>query len=328
MTRPHAPPDGSGAKTALDHPNWPAAPTRIPSASDERTRSANDDDVELGWLGRTLVRRWRLLLLTIVAGTGITAALVLMSPMQYEAAATLMVQGSAASPSSNANAVRNLLTGSAVLSSVNTTLESEQLRASLDTRSIRVDPVAGTTLVRVRVQATDAAAASRAVALLAERGAVAARDMREKALKTARPALDTDVSEAAKHLEATEQRVLEFRRQARIEVLESQVARQLEAKRAADPIGRDLLDELYQRQFELTRLERQVRIAEQLYAAQLVQGRQSNATQALPLIELADATIEPAAPVGRDIPRKLALGLVLSLLLGSGLVVLLEAARS
>jgi uncharacterized protein involved in exopolysaccharide biosynthesis len=315
-------------KAGLDHHTWPAAPARIPDGGDERQRAASEDEVDLGWLWTTLVRRWRLLLAAIVVGTGITAALVLLSPPLYEAAATLVVPGSAASPSSNANAVRNVLTGSAVLSNVNTALESEQFRASLDTGSILVDPVGGTTLVRLRVRATDAAAASRAVPLLAERGAAAAREMREKALKTARPALDTDVEDAAKRLEGSEQRLLEFRRQARIEVLESKVARQLEARRTAATIDRDLLNELYQRQFELRRLEREVRIAEQVYAAQLVRGRQADTVQAVPLIELADATIGPAAPVGRDVPRKVALAFVLSLLLGSGLVVFLEAARS
>jgi uncharacterized protein involved in exopolysaccharide biosynthesis len=298
------------------------------AAADEQRRLATEDDIDLGWLWSTLVRRWRLLLATIVAGTGITAALVLMSPPRYEAVATLVVQGSAASPSANANAVRNVLTASAVRGSVNATLESEQFRVSLDPGSILVDPVVGTALVRLRVQATDAAAASRAAALLAERGAAAARDMREKALKTARSALDVEVEAAAKRLEGAEQRLLEFRRQSRIEVVESQVARQLEAKRAAATIDRDLLDELYQRQFELKRLERHVRIAEQVYAAQLVRGRQSDVIEAVPLIEPADRTTGPATEVGRDVPRRLALGFVVSLLLGGGLVVLLEATRS
>ncbi len=193
-------------------------PQVISAAADERRRLATEDDIDLGWLWNTLVRRWRLLLVTIVVGTSITAALVLMSPPRYEAVATLVVRGSAASPSANANAVRNVLTASAVRGSVNATLDSEQFRISLDTGSIHVDPVVGTTLVRLRVQAIDAAAAARAAALLAERGAAAARDMREKALTTARPALDVDVEAAAKRLEGLEQRLLEFRRQSRIEV--------------------------------------------------------------------------------------------------------------
>ena len=304
------------------------SPQVMSAEADERRPLATADDIDLGWLWSMLVRRSRLLLVTIVVGTSITAALVLMSPPRYEAVATLVVQGSAASPSANANAVRNVLTASAVRGSVTATLESEQFRVALDTDSILVDPVVGTTLMRLRVQATDAGAASRAAALLAERGAAAARDMREKALRTARPALEADVDEAAKRLEASEQRLLEFRRQARIEVLESRVARQLETKRAAAPIDGDLLDELYQRQFELKRLERQVRMAEQVYAAQLVRDRQSDAVQVMPLVEVADATMGAAAPIERDVPRKLALGFVLSLLLGSGFVVLLEATRS
>ena len=300
----------------------------IPAAADERRRLANDDDVELAWVWSALVRRWPLLLVTILVGTAIAAAWVLMSPARYEASATLAVQGSAASPASNANAVRNVLTAPAVRSSVNAALASEQFRVSLDTGSILVDPVVGTTLVRMRVRAIDAAAASRAATLLAERGAVAARELREKVLTTARPTLDADVTQASKDLEAAEQRVLEFRRQARIEVLESQVARQIEASRGSAPGGRDLLAELYQRQFELRRLEREARIAEQVYAALLVRGRQSDAIQAVPLIELADGTTGAATEVDRDVPRRLALGLVLSFLLGAGLVVLMEATRS
>jgi uncharacterized protein involved in exopolysaccharide biosynthesis len=375
----------------IDQHNWPATASRRPPI--ERRHASTDDEIDLGWLWGALARRWRLLIAVVVLGTGLTAAPVLLSPPLYEATATLLVPGPAASASSNANAVRNVFTSSSVLDKVTKALEAEQLHASLSAGSVLADPVAGTPLVRLRVQTHDPAAASRAAALLTEHGAVAAREMRAKALETARPLLDTDVDAAAKHLEAAEQRFLEFRRQARIEVLESEIQGQLAARRAVDAIDGDLLrerarlqaatgemkelqrpaparqdqqaalmtavariaaesriaisaletakkqaggddgvtkslDELYRRQTELKRMERQLEVAEQAYAAQLARSHQSDAMAAVPLIESAESTIGPATSIGRDVSRKLALGGVLSLLVGVALVVFREAARS
>jgi hypothetical protein len=377
--------------TEIGQHDWPATSAR--HAPVERRHVSTDDEIDLGWLWGALARRWRLLTAVAILGSGLTAALVLLSPPLYEATATLVVSRPAASASSNANAVRSVFTSSSVLTKVTKSLEAEQLHASLSAGSILVDPVAGTPLVRLRVQTHDPGAASRAAVLLIEHGAAAAREMRAKALDTARPMLDADVDAAAKQLEAAEQRLLEFRRQARIEVLESQIQGQLAARRAADAIDGDLqrerarlqaattemkdlqrpdasrqdqqaallsalariaaesritisaletakrhagnnggemksLDELYRRQIELKRMERQLGIAEQAYAAHAARSSQANAMAEVPLIESGDSTLGTATSIGRDVSRKLALGSVLSLLIGVGLVVVREAARS
>jgi uncharacterized protein involved in exopolysaccharide biosynthesis len=300
----------------------------------------DDDEIDLRWVQQLLARRRGTLIAATVLGVLVTAVLALVSPRQYEAMGTLLVSGSSGTGSGNANAVRTVLTAPSVLGGVNQTLSSEG-HPPVDAGAIAVDPSGAASLVRLRVRLGDPGAAQRAAILLVERGGAAAREMRAKVLKNVRPTLDTELQEAAKQLEASEQRLLEFRRQARLEVLQSDLETELTARRGTPGNGtglsltRDkpsteelqrLLNELYQRELELKRVEREVDVAERVYAARMVRARESDALQSVPLFELAES-VAPGASLGRDLTRKLALGLVVGLLLGLALIVMAEAVR-
>lgn len=324
--------------TSLEQTRTPARDSRSPGVA-QRNRPAalgrtDDEEIDLRWVAGVGRRRWRLLIAVAGAGVAATAALVLLTPRQYEAGATLALSGPAATGSSNALAVRTVLTSPAVIEAVRTALGTEGLSTALDAGSIFVDVVINTSLVRLRVRMTEPAAASRAAVLLAQRGVAIGRNLRQRDAQAVAAGADVDLLAASRALEDAERAVIQFRQTSRIEVLRAEVEAGL-ARRARPPAGNlrpqpdagDVpgLTELYEREMELERLRRALTIAEQVYVAQAVRSRQLQARGTLPAMEMVETTVPAGAPVPREIGRKLALGAVLSLLIAAALAVAAEA---
>jgi uncharacterized protein involved in exopolysaccharide biosynthesis len=173
-------------------------------------------------------RRWKVLVIGLLAGSAVAVLVNLLAPRKYEAWATVLV--------TDARSLERGPWRSALVPSVRALLENQMLAAQLVREfrldaephdldaeeflrdALRVEDVKGTDVIRVRVRLRDPALAARVADRLAALGLELNRRVTRDEASSQRDALKTELETARGRMQDLERALLEFKQRAQIEV--------------------------------------------------------------------------------------------------------------
>lgn len=197
-----------------------------------RARREEDDlelegEIDLGYYYRVFGRHWKPILLGAFVGALVGLGVSLRKPTLYEAFTTLMVLPPARRDVQQAipdlgPVLENYSLAAQVISDNKLDRQPYAVTPQAFIRNVlHIDEIRGTNFVRVGVRLGDpnvAAAASRGVA---ERAVVLARNLSEQTGSSRRDQLKNHVDAASNRLQEAEQRLLAYRSQAQVELLQN-----------------------------------------------------------------------------------------------------------
>jgi uncharacterized protein involved in exopolysaccharide biosynthesis len=205
-------------------------------------------------------------------------------------------------------------------------------------RNIAVQPLPESRTIVVTTRLPDPALAARFANRLAERAIELAQKVARDDIVAVRDTLQVQTEEARKRLAEADQRLEEYRKQAQLEALTAELdvllqqrAKQLGTRAAAVPRATELaradaarLNDLYNRQANIERLETEVKVARRVYLDVSTSHEKARlrlaATQAP--MQILDAAVPPDRPVARRIVRGTVLAAIAGLIVAAGGVLL------
>lgn len=181
-----------------------------------------EGEIDFSHYSRTLVRHWKLLVTTAVAGLAIGLTVASMRPTLYEASSTILL-GNATAPGAGPTS-RALLANQSLAARMLSEVGLDRPPAGWTPNrfvdeALRVEEVPGTALVRVKVKLGDPVKAADASRVLSREAVALNRRIATDQSSSLREDLGRHLGESTKRFEAAEQALLTYRNEAQLDVL-------------------------------------------------------------------------------------------------------------
>ena len=217
------------------HTSAAARPAR-PGGSRDQVPNGEDPlyegAIDFGHYSRTLLRHWKVLIATALVGFGAGVTIASMRPTLYEATTTILMGNATAGSGPTSRA---LLANQSLAARMLADVGLDQPPASWTPNrfveeALRIEEVAGTALVRVKVKLPDPVKAADASKVLSREAVALNRRIATGQSTAVREDLERQLSESLKRLGEAEQALLAYRNTSQLDVLRRDVEAKLDGR--------------------------------------------------------------------------------------------------
>lgn len=197
------------------------------------------DGADLAWYVRALQRHWIMAVVGALLGAALFFVLASSRALRYEGVTTLLVvpPSQAGAPQMNPATFRAIVLNATLAAEVIDELKLKDTRDAITPqsfveRSLSVEEVRGTNVVRVAVQLSDPTLAAKASQRLAQKAVLLTQQITAQEGDTIQDQLKVHVDEANGRLQQSEQALLKFQREAQVELVKEDTTAMLKERGA------------------------------------------------------------------------------------------------
>ena len=188
---------------------------------DHEVASALDEELALGWYVQAWRRHWKAILLVALLGAAAGAAFASLSPVRFEAVATLVVLPPPRTPTAPVNPAtfRPILESGSLATKVLTDTGLTQTPQEFLETALEIEHLAGTNILKVKVRLADPKAAADASRRIANGAIELTRRLNQDEGSSLQDRLKSHLQDAAQRRATAEKELLSYQQSAQLELL-------------------------------------------------------------------------------------------------------------